>query len=154
MGNFSINHYSKIEVENGAMNLRYIIDMAEIPTFQELGEVDANRDKINSPEEEKAYLSRKVEELKKGLSLELNGEPLHLLTGSSGMVFIPGAGGLPTVKMAIEYKAKIEEDALLELNRVLYRDNNYAGRAGWKEVIVLGGEGVSLVSSTAPPKKT
>ena len=36
LGNFSVSHYAGIRVEQGAIELRYLIDMAEIPTFQEL----------------------------------------------------------------------------------------------------------------------
>jgi len=36
MGNFSVNHYSKITLEGDRIRVRYIIDLAEIPTFQEL----------------------------------------------------------------------------------------------------------------------
>ena len=36
MGNFSISHYAGIQVERGYVELKYLIDMAEIPTFQEM----------------------------------------------------------------------------------------------------------------------
>ena len=36
MGNFSINHYSKIKIDQKSIEIRYLIDMAEIPTFQEI----------------------------------------------------------------------------------------------------------------------
>ena len=36
MGNFSINHYSGIRVDDGKIELTYIIDEAEIPTYQAL----------------------------------------------------------------------------------------------------------------------
>ncbi len=150
MGNFSINHYSKMEVGEDSLRLRYIIDMAEIPTFQELGEIDADGDKNRSPEEEKNYLSGKAEEFKNGFALELNSKPVELVSDSSDMVFIPGAGGLPTIKIALEYAVKLQKSDLVELNRVFYRDDNYPGRAGWKEVIVLGKGGISIASSSAP----
>ena len=38
MGNFSVNHYSKISLESDGITIRYIIDLAEIPTYQELQE--------------------------------------------------------------------------------------------------------------------
>src|SRR5262249_10683036 len=38
LGNFSISHYSGIRVSKDAIELRYMIDMAEIPTFQEIQE--------------------------------------------------------------------------------------------------------------------
>ncbi|MGH7807250.1 MAG: hypothetical protein ACRENT_04085, partial [Thermodesulfobacteriota bacterium] len=149
MGNFSINHYSKIEAREDSLRLRYIIDMAEIPTFQELGEIDTNGDKNRSPEEEKNYLSGKAEEFKKQLSLKLNDIPVGLSSDSSDMVFIPGAGGLPTIKITVEYVAKLQKGDLVELSKVFYRDDNYPGRVGWKEIIILGKGGISIAGSSA-----
>lgn len=151
MGNFSINHYSKIEVGENTIRLRYIIDMAEIPTFGERIDMDTNGDKDISPDEQSTYLSRKVLELKKGLTLELNDKPLELKVDSKNMVFPPGAGGLPTTKITVEYVANIKKGKLLDINKVSYRDDNYLGRTGWKEIIVLGKEGETyIVTSSAP----
>ena len=36
MGNFSISHYAAIHIERGNIELRYFVDMAEIPTYQEI----------------------------------------------------------------------------------------------------------------------
>ena len=36
MGNFSVNHYSKIDLQSERIIIRYFIDLAEIPTYQEL----------------------------------------------------------------------------------------------------------------------
>ena len=46
MGNFSVNHYSKISLESDGITIRYIVDLAEIPTYQELqeGNVPADAD--------------------------------------------------------------------------------------------------------------
>ena len=38
LGNFSISQYSAIRINGNEIDLRYIIDMAEIPTFQEIQE--------------------------------------------------------------------------------------------------------------------
>ena len=40
MGNFSVNHYSKVTIKRGNVEVRYLIDMAEIPTFQEIRQFD------------------------------------------------------------------------------------------------------------------
>jgi hypothetical protein len=40
MGNFSVNHYSKITLESDRIRVRYFIDLAEIPTYQELQEAN------------------------------------------------------------------------------------------------------------------
>jgi hypothetical protein len=36
MGNFSINHYSGIAIQGDSVDVLYLIDMAEIPTFREM----------------------------------------------------------------------------------------------------------------------
>ena len=36
LGNFSISHYTAIRLEQHAIVLRYLLDVAEIPTFQEI----------------------------------------------------------------------------------------------------------------------
>ena len=36
MGNFSISHFAGLRIEAGAVEIRYILDLAEIPTFQEM----------------------------------------------------------------------------------------------------------------------
>src|SRR3984885_12979312 len=36
MGNFSVNHYSKISLDTDRIRVQYFIDLAEIPTYQEL----------------------------------------------------------------------------------------------------------------------
>src|SRR6202167_5704084 len=76
MGNFSINHYSKITPGAHAIEVDYIIDMAEIPTFQQMQEsaVVANADDPSLV----PYLRRQSEVLKAGLTLLFDGTPLML----------------------------------------------------------------------------
>jgi len=150
MGNFSISHYSGIRVEGDAIDLRYILDMAEIPTFQEIMEMDTDGDKKASSQESQAYLSRKVEELKGGLTLKLNGEALDLVGESSAIDFPPGAGGLPTLKIYVDYRARMDPVRLSGSDRVFYQDHNFSGRAGWKEIIVTGGNGIWIQNASVP----
>src|SRR5215813_3558362 len=76
MGNFSINHYAHIAVGGDRIDLRYIIDMAEIPTFQVIEE---NRivPKPSNPTVG-VYLKQQARTLAQGLSLTLNDRPVAL----------------------------------------------------------------------------
>ena len=38
MGNFSINHYAKITVDATSVQVLYLLDFAEIPTYQDVRE--------------------------------------------------------------------------------------------------------------------
>src|SRR6476646_4677890 len=58
LGNFTINHYSHIEIGERQIKLRYVIDMAEIPTFQELQTIDTDDDHKASEAELKVYAER------------------------------------------------------------------------------------------------
>src|SRR5260370_22437703 len=42
LGNFTINHYSRIEPAGNAVQIHYVLDMAEIPTFPDKSKIDPN----------------------------------------------------------------------------------------------------------------
>jgi nickel/cobalt exporter len=148
LGNFSISHYMAMRVAPDALMLRYLIDMAEIPTFQEI------QDTKIVPQEGHpslpAYLVQRVQRLREGLMLELNGRPLPLSSEASEVIFPPGAGGLPTLKLRILLRAPLEGESALTVHELRYRDTNFPGRVGWKEIIVTGEQGITIVSSTVP----
>ena len=43
LGNFSMNHIAEVSVSDGRVDVRYVLDQAEIPTFQERGVARAER---------------------------------------------------------------------------------------------------------------
>jgi ABC-type nickel/cobalt efflux system permease component RcnA len=147
MGNFSISHFAGLRIEADMVSLRYILDLAEIPTFQEMQAAGI----IPSADDPRvaAYLVSKTEELKGGLVLLLNGRPLSLETESTNVIFPPGAGNLPTLKIGAIYRAGFSGTVCpctLE-----YLDRNFPERAGWKEVVASAGPGATLTLSTAAP---
>src|SRR5262245_42720458 len=148
LGNFSISQYSALRIDGKEIELRYLVDMAEIPTFQEIQENgivpktgDASLD---------TYLQRKAERLRDGLMLEVNGKRLELRAESRDIIFPPGAGGLPTLKIGISYKAKLTGDSKSPEHLLIYRDGNFPGRAGWKEIIAIGAPGARISDSSVP----
>jgi ABC-type nickel/cobalt efflux system permease component RcnA/high-affinity nickel permease len=145
MGNFSVNHYAKIKIGPKSIEIRYLIDMAEIPTFQEMRQFDI-APKTDDPSVSR-YLERQEQLFKQGLSLENDGQVVRLDTISRHMRFSDGAGGLPTMKLEFVFRGKLDVPA--GAGRLAYVDHNFPGRAGWKEIVVLG-DGVTILNSTAP----
>ncbi len=143
MGNFSVNHYSKISLENTTVRVSYIIDLAEIPTYQELqaGNITANA----ADAAVTRYVEARGVAFGDGLKLLIDGRqaPLHLV--SSQVIFPAGAGGLPTMKMGFVYQADYPPAADHSTGALEYTDGNYPGHAGWKEIIVA-----APMSQTAP----
>jgi ABC-type nickel/cobalt efflux system permease component RcnA len=145
MGNFSVSHFAGLRIQTNAVELRYILDMAEIPTFQEMQATGI----AAQPDDPQvlAYLSRKAEALRDGLVLTLNGQALRPRIVSENIIFPPGAGNLPTMKIGVVYRAPLLDvmcPCTLE-----YRDGNFPERAGWKEVVATAEPGATLVMSTA-----
>src|SRR5215813_14500085 len=148
MGNFTINHYSGIHLENGWVDIRYFIDMAEIPTFHELQGKGLNA-RLDDPKLQD-YLSAKAQAFLRGLRLTLNGNPIELHLASQEVIFPIGAGNLPTMKLGVVYRGEFSQDCLSAPCKLNYEDANFADRTGWKEVVVVPGAGASLLTSTAP----
>jgi ABC-type nickel/cobalt efflux system permease component RcnA len=149
LGNFSISQYTAIRVARDVIELRYLIDMAEIPTFQEIQDTaivpEAGHVRLGP------YVARKAETLKDGLRLEVDDQRLELRTESRDVIFPPGAGGLPTMKLGVVYRATLPPGRGPRA-RLYYHDGNYADRAGWKEVIATAGAGARIESASVPER--
>jgi ABC-type nickel/cobalt efflux system permease component RcnA len=146
LGNFSVSHYSALRVDARTIELRYILDLAEIPTFQEIQEAGITPDPTHPGVS--AYAARKAECLKEGIRAEIDGRRLVWQTRKSDVIFPPGAGGLPTLKIAVDYRATLPETGASAT--LSYRDTNDADRAGWKEIVAASGAGAVIVESSVP----
>jgi nickel/cobalt exporter len=66
LGNFSVNHLSTVSISADRVEVRYVLDQAEIPTVQERGLGRAE------------VLRRKLGEIERGLALTVDGRPVPL----------------------------------------------------------------------------
>ena len=108
LGNFTINHFSRVQVSGHRIYVRYVVDMAEIPTLQ------------------------KVPLSTSGLELKVDGTvfPLHVV--HTALAHPVGAAGLHTTR----FQAILAGPQITGAAQVAYRDENYPGRIGWKEIVV------------------
>jgi nickel/cobalt exporter len=116
LGNFTVNRFSRIEVAGPRIYVRYVLDLAEIPTFQ-AGRIDAH-----------AYARR----IARGAHLTVNGRRVRLIPIETVLANPPGAGGLRTTRLETILRGPTVDGA----TDVEYRDTNYADRIGWKEIVV------------------
>ena len=143
MGNFSVNHYSKIALGRDGIRVTYIIDLAEIPTYQELQQGNVTAD-VADPAVTR-FVGLRGAEFGRGLSLTLDGQRVPLRLTSSQVIFPPGAGGLPTMKMGFVYQAAYPTEGTS--GTLQYADNNFPGHAGWKEIVA---DGTNLTRTSVP----
>jgi nickel/cobalt exporter len=127
MGNFSVNHYSRLYFRSTGMDLTYVLDLAEIPTFQLMAD-------WNIDWRDQAALStrsaQQAQEWLDNVSLMQAGRRVPLRIRSVSPAAVEGAGGMPVLRTSIT------AEATLRPGEVTYEDQNFSGRAGWKEIVV------------------
>jgi ABC-type nickel/cobalt efflux system permease component RcnA len=123
LGNFTINRFSRVEVSGHRLYVRYVLDMAEIPTFQ-AGRIDA-----------RAYARR----IARNAKLEVAGKAAALVPLGTALAHPRGAAGLRTTRLEVILAGpKLSGQASIS-----YRDDNYKDRIGWKEIVVGNAQSTS-----------
>ncbi len=142
LGNFTINHYAGIRVAPDGVRLDVVIDMAEIPTFQERQRLDTDLDGVVGPAELAAERAVACPRLAPSLSLTIGGARRELTVTGAGLTFAPGAGDLPTMRLVCEFEADLAT-RLTGDSTIAFADSSYAERIGWREIVVEG-DGVTV----------
>lgn len=138
LGNFSINHLVEVRISTNRIDLHYILDQAEIPTFQERG--------LSSQQ----VLALKRAEVRKHLTLAVDGMPTPVsFLPQATITHPPGQGGLPLTRVELWLRASVRDP-----RRVRISDQTFPGRVGWKAVVIRSGAGTDVRSSVASTDPT
>jgi nickel/cobalt transporter (NicO) family protein len=118
LGNFTINHFSHVQVAGERVYVLYVLDLAEIPTFQDgrrgIGAVD--------------YTARVI----RGVELRVDGRRAKLATVARRLTQPAGTGGLRTTRFELILRGPRVAGPV----RIDYRDRTYSGRIGWREIVI------------------
>jgi len=149
LGNFTINHFTRIEVGSDRVKLHGVIDMAEIPTFQELQRIDTNGDGKASLAELQQYADQAAGQLADRLLVSVNGArvPLTVLTRNASL--LAGAGGLETLRFELDLLGEFPRVGDAEAHHLQLEDENYPERIGWREIVVVPLSGITVFNSSA-----
>ena len=129
LGNFTVNHYAGIELAGDTIYVRYVLDLAEIPTFQLANDV-------RGPGFAGTVAKR--------LELRVDGVRVPLRPVARRVVARPGAGGLTTLRFDAVFEARASGTSLS------FADQMLPARAGWREVTISARDGARLLGATAP----
>jgi ABC-type nickel/cobalt efflux system permease component RcnA len=130
LGNFSVNHLVRVRADAGAVHLHYILDQAEIPTFQERGLAAS------------AVLAAKLAEVRRHLAVRANGRPVRLrVAPGARLSHPPGQGGLPLTRVELDLTGAVPRTAALTVH-----DGTFPGRIGWKAIVAAAGSGATVRS--------
>lgn len=148
LGNNTVNRQTTISLTPTAIELRYLMDLAEIPTLIASGQADQNGDGGVSEAEWRVYAQRWATALPEHLALEVNGQALALRLQSHQWKLLPGEAGLQTLWLDARYTTPFV--AAQPTVRLTFRDRYQADNAGWKEIWMRAQEGVQVAQATVP----
>ena len=132
LGNFSVNHYHGLHLHPDRIDLRSVVDVAEIPTLQEnLKARDAKQwcDEVSSTDRS-----------------TVDGRQITWTLSSSTKEHPLGQADLSTTRLVCEFTAKVDLDRPAQLQ---FRDESNIDRVGWRE-ITAAGTGIKLTDSPVP----
>jgi len=136
MGNFSVNHYTRLSPAADGVEVHYVLDFAEIPTFELLRAWDIDRNAPTAVLLAKARAQALLwgENLAIGSDRRLLRPRLQRVTAA----IADGAGNLPILRVDTWWLARSGG------GHIDYEDRNYSERAGWKEIVVAAGRGAAV----------
>jgi ABC-type nickel/cobalt efflux system permease component RcnA len=140
LGNFTVNHYARIEPRLDGLRIFYVLDEAEIPTFQDRPQIAADAD---------AFADTRAAQIGANLHVSLDGQPVPLHLDSRSLTLPEGAGGLSTLRLEATYSASFAASAQpLSLEM---RDDNDPTRIGWREIVATPGDSAAALQRSSVP---
>jgi ABC-type nickel/cobalt efflux system permease component RcnA len=118
LGNFTVNRFARVEVAGHRLYVRYVLDLAEIPTYQA-------RQQGVDPD---AYAAR----IAHGLRITLAGRAVALRPVAHALAFPPGVAGLHTMRLEVILRGP----RVAAPERLVVHDTNEADHIGWREIVV------------------
>ena len=141
LGNFSVNHLTVVRASSDRVDLRYVLDQAEIPTFRERGLSPAQ------------VLARKRAEVARGVTPDRR-RPARGADAAPGRAHHLPAGR----RAACTPRASrcCSSARVAPRGAVVVRDATFGGRVGWRAVLAEPGRGTAVrsdVTSADPTRR-
>ncbi len=148
LGNFTVNRAIVIEVGH-RIDLRYVIDMAEIPAFEAIQDLDADGDGAMSASEADAYAAMACAEVMGDLVVTIDGVDGPLASAAEPTISFPeGVGGLETLRLECSFGAQVADPDGSHV--LVVRDETVSERIGWHEVTARAMGAATIVDSDVP----
>ncbi len=144
LGNFTTNQLAQVRIDERQARVHYVLDQAEIPSFQQIQRFDASGNGTIEGAERGPLLDSLLAEVSSGLELSADGRRLRLgAPRDPRLSFPPGQGGLLLTRVEADFSAGLPSGA----GRVELVNRSYSDRIGWRAVQVLPGSGTDVSSS-------
>jgi nickel/cobalt exporter len=140
LGNFSVSHYTRLEVSARGVEVTYVLDLAEVPAYTLL------RDWKLDAKSPQAELDRKAAEQAqvwaKGLEFRAAGQPVEPRFVRASINVSSEADGQAAARIVSTFDLPGVKAPLQ------FEDHNFPDRYGWKEIVIGSGNGAAIVTAS------
>ncbi len=158
LGNFSLNHYTLIELKSDRIITQHILDFAEFPSYKELSSLDIDDDNIISSREMRSFEDNLYELYLKHFTFSLVGKdnkPIYLKPEifHHEVVLSRGQGSLTCLQVKIACEMRHELLIPKGAKNFSFNDAYLPRRQGVKEIRVKTAAGVELLQENITSSK-
>ncbi len=144
LGNFTTNQLAQVRIDERQAHVHYVLDQAEIPTFQQIQRFDASGNGTIEGAERGLLLDAQLAEISSGLELTADGRSVPLRRPRHPKLSFPsGQGGLLLTRVEADFSAPVPRGA----RRIELVNRAFSGRIGWRAIQILPGSGTDVTSS-------
>ena len=147
LGNFTVNQYAGVDIAARTIDVRYAVVFGQIPALRELHVADADGDGVTTEAERTAYARKMAPAIADAIKVAVDGVPVPLRTGRVKTSLPDEQGGF-SLRVDVDLTGAIPGDANAVRSLTL-RNDNFAGRFGWQEIVVNAAPGLSVFATNA-----
>jgi ABC-type nickel/cobalt efflux system permease component RcnA len=148
LGNFTINQFCGLKLAGDSLGVHYVVVFGQLPALRELHQADADHNGVTSQAERDAYVGALAPGLADGLRLRVDGVtvPLHATRWTSSL---PTEQGGFSLRVDVDFEGPLPEARDVASRKLEFSNENYAGRIGWHEIVVVPAPGLSVYDTNA-----
>ncbi|BDC51754.1 hypothetical protein F183_A40690 [Bryobacterales bacterium F-183] len=126
MGNFSVSHYTRLEMTPTGAQGVYALDLAELPSFELMQKWKV---KDGLPQD---VVDTQAREWISQLQFAVDGRKVAARFLDAKLVVAQGAGNMPVLRVTSRFAIDVRPGVLT------FEDPNYPQSNGWKEIVIAG----------------
>ena len=140
LGNFSVSHYTRLQVSAQGVEITYALDLAEVPTYTLLR--DWKLDAKSPQAELDTAAAAQSRQWAKGLEFRAAGKPIQPQFVRAAIHIASAADGQATVRITSTFELPGAKSPLQ------FEDRNFPDRFGWKEIVIASDAGARIVTAS------
>jgi nickel/cobalt exporter len=140
MGNFSVSHYTRVDLSPQRVEITYVLDLAEVPAFEMLR--DWKLEAKSPPAALEAKAAEQAQQWMRGLEFRSGDKPVSPTFVNASIQLAQGADGLAMARIT----STLRLDGVR--GQLEFEDHNFPERTGWKEIVIRAGDGAQIVKAS------